>query len=350
MFSKNKTGRLKRHAHRHLYDIARSHLFKGQIFLPVPRGCRVEWGAAGSRLDTVTDGEAIVANTNYMLNENLCKGCGLCVKVCAGGTLSLDAMGKPRIAEADEWGWDGCWRCQHCLAVCPTGAISILGKKPEYSLAPAAPELAAPTLDALIANRRSCRRYLDKNVDKVLIEEMLEKLQCAPNGGNRQAVEYTLIDDRDDMRYLHDRVYKEMERLADQGVYPQWFDAESFDQMKKWESTVRPDMLFCSVPHILIPHAKRDMNCWTQDVIIAGAYFELLCASRGLGAICMTFPLDVLSLMPDMQALLEIPEDHYIGMIVGFGYPEIVYERGIQRYDSARVHRLKFGHLEQGVE
>lgn len=43
--------------------------------------------------------------------------------------------------------WDGsvsmeiqgeeCWRCQHCLAVCPQGAISIFGKKPEDSLPPA---------------------------------------------------------------------------------------------------------------------------------------------------------------------------------------------------------------------
>ncbi|MFQ9525611.1 MAG: 4Fe-4S binding protein [Eubacterium ramulus] len=24
--------------------------------------------------------------------------------------------------------WYGCWGCQHCLTVCPNGAISVLGK------------------------------------------------------------------------------------------------------------------------------------------------------------------------------------------------------------------------------
>lgn len=45
----------------------------------------------------------------------------------------------------------------------------------------------------------------------------------------------------------------------------------------------------------------------------------------------ITFPLDVLNLMPDIKALLEIPEDHFIGMIIGFGDPQIRYARGAQR-------------------
>lgn len=57
-----------------------------------------------------------------------------------------------------------------------------------------------------------------------------------------------------------------------------------------------------------------------QDVLIAGTYFELLCASRGLGAVMMTFPLGALEQMLEIKALLEIPEDHYIGMLIGFGY------------------------------
>ena len=78
-----------------------------------------------------------------------------------------------------------------------------------------------------------------------------------------------------------------------------------------------------------------------QDVIIAGTYFELLCTSRGLGAVMMTFPLDVLALMPNVRALLGIPEDHYVGMIAGFGYPQIPYARTTQRrIDEGRIHRL----------
>ena len=58
----------------------------------------------------------------------------------------------------------------------------------------------------------------------------------------------------------------------------------------------------------------------------------------------MTFPLDVLALMPDVRALLGIPEDHYVGMVVGFGYPQIPYARATQRsLDPARVRTLSLG-------
>ena len=42
-------------------------------------------------------------------------------------------------------------------------------------------------------------------------------------------------------------------------------------------------------------------------------------------------------------AKLEIPEDHYVGMIIGFGYPQIPYARGTQRtVEPERIHRLSF--------
>lgn len=99
-------------------------------------------------------------------------------------------------------------------------------------------------------------------------------------------------------------------------------------------------MFFCGAPHVLIPHAPLGHGEPVQDAVIAGTYFELLCASRGLGAVMMTFPLAVLDLMPDVRALLGIPEDHYVGMVVGFGYPAVRYARGTQRrVEPGRVAR-----------
>lgn len=194
-----------------------------------------------------------------------------------------------------------------------------------------------------VMNRRSCRRYQKRNVPKTVIEDMLAKLANAPNGGNKQLVEYTLVDDTGQMEYFRNTAYREMERLAAQGIYPEGFGKEAYEDMKRWEKTVRPDMLFCGAPHILIPHAPLGQGEPVQDVIIAGTYFELLCASRGLGTVMMTFPLSVLKLMPEINAMLRIPEDHYTGMIIGFGYPQIPYARGTQRtVEQSRIHRLCF--------
>lgn len=269
-----------------------------------------------------------------------CIGCGKCIKVCPGGVLYIGEDKKPHMREFEEFGWNGCWKCEHCLAVCPEGAVSILDHRPEESLKAPEPEEAARVMDAIVCNRRSCRRYEQRNVPAEVIDDMLSKLANAPNGGNKQLVEYTLIDDAGQMDSFRKLAYKEMERLAEQGVYPEGFGKEAYEDMKRWESTVRPDMLFCGAHHILIPHAPLGHGEPVQDVIIAGTYFELLCSARGLGTVMMTFPLSVLELMPRIRAMLEIPEEHYVGMIIGFGYPQIPYARGTQRkVGQERIHR-----------
>ena len=40
--------------------------------------------------------------------------------------------------------------------------------------------------------------------------------------------------------------------------------------------------------------------------------------------------------------LLQIPEDHYISLMVGFGYPEIRYARDVQREANGKIKRIVF--------
>lgn len=141
-------------------------------------------------------------------------------------------------------------------------------------------------------------------------------------GGNKQQVEFTLIDDRGQMNHFRQLAYSRMEELAARGIYPKGFDKEAYEDMKRWKKTVRPDMLFCGAPHILIPHAPLGHGEPIQDVVIAGTYFGLLCASCGLGPVMLTIPLDALEQMPDIKAMLNIPDYHYIGMMIGLVIPK----------------------------
>ncbi len=279
----------------------------------------------------------------FIIDNEKCIGCKKCSKVCPGGLIFINDNNKAEMINISEFGWNGCWKCEHCMAVCTVGAISILEHYPENSISMPDIEMASYIIDAIICNRHSCRRYENKNVDKKIIYKMVSLLANAPNGGNKQQVEFTLIDDKEQMKIFSSIVYKEMERLTKVGIYPKGFDKKSYEQMKKWEKTVRPDMLFCGAPHILIPHAPLGQGTPKQDINIAGSYFELLCASRGLGSVIMTFPLDTMENMPEIKAMLNIPKNHYMDMIIGFGYPEITYMRGTQRtVEKSRIHTINF--------
>ncbi|MBQ9032704.1 MAG: nitroreductase, partial [Parasporobacterium sp.] len=58
----------------------------------------------------------------------------------------------------------------------------------------------------------------------------------------------------------------------------------------------------------------------------------------------MSYSAEVLNeLAPEARAMLNIPKDHYTGLIIGFGYPEIEYARGVQKDRSAKTHRYTEG-------
>jgi hypothetical protein len=106
-------------------------------------------------------------------------------------------------------------------------------------------------------------------------------------------------------------------------------------------------MLFCGAPHLFVAHQKA-VGQWAADAIadcnIASAYFELICNAHGLGTVMMSYAASVIQDVLQARQLLGIPEDHYMGIIVGFGYPEIKYARGVQKDRSAKLHRYTDKH------
>ncbi len=280
--------------------------------------------------------------TNFYIDKSKCINCGKCINTCSGMVLELGADGYPYMKEFERFGWRGCWRCQHCLAVCPTSAISIFGKKAKDSL-PLPPAEMGMYMEELITSRRSCRRFLDKNVDKKILKRILSAMAAAPTGGNAQGVEYTVIDDKDRVKEIRHEAYSVMDEKAKRHIYTHSFSDFYYSKMKESEKTVRKgDLLFCSAPHLFIAHEKC-VGKWAEDskvnCNIATAYFELLCNAYGLGTTIMSYSAEVLNeLAPKAREMLNIPREHYTGLIVGFGYPEIIYARGVQKDRSSKTH------------
>ncbi|NTW72169.1 MAG: 4Fe-4S dicluster domain-containing protein [Eubacteriaceae bacterium] len=285
----------------------------------------------------------IEQKTHFEVNKAKCIQCGMCVNTCTGMVIELGKDGYPTMKEFERYGWKGCWRCQHCLAVCPQGAISIFDKKPEDSLLPPPSEMGN-YMERLIVNRRSCRRFLNKNVDPQTITRILSAMSAAPTGGNSCNVEYTVIDDKDRVKEIWKLAYDKMDLCAKKHIYTSSFSDFYYSKMKQSEKTVRKnDLLFCGAPHLFIAHEKCEGK-WTEDskvnCNIATTYFELIANAFGLGTIIMSYPSDVLQeIATEAGKMLGIPDNHYKKLIVGFGYPEIPYSRGVQKDRTSKIHR-----------
>lgn len=282
------------------------------------------------------------SKTCFSIDREKCIKCGRCVAVCTGMVIKQDESGVPAMQPFEQFGWRGCWRCGHCLAVCPTGALTIFGK--DVKDCPPLPSSAiAEDMNLLVSSRRTCRRYRDVDVNPAVIDRILAAMQNAPAGGNSQTTEYTVIDDKTRMQQIREMAYAAMENAAASGRYTSSFDPFYYGKMKQSEATVRKDdMLFCGAPHLFVAHAKATGR-WADDIAIncnlATAYFELLANAHGLGTAIMSYPSDVLTeLAPQAREMLGIPANHYMKLIVGFGYPEVPYARGLRK-GGRKVHR-----------
>ncbi len=271
---------------------------------------------------------------DFAITKEACTKCNQCVADCPAMIIAMNE-GFPAIAAEQE---AACYRCQHCLAVCPTGAVSIFGLIPTDSRALAGNYLAPDKLETLIKGRRSIRKYRDENLDPVLFQRLLDVASHAPTGKNTHQVRYTVLDDKEKLSKLRDKVMTGLSRLVQDKALPgpMVFFA---DFVELWEEH-NIDVIFRGAPHLLITSVPRDVPSPMPDCIITMAYFELFAQASGVGTAWNGLAKwAMFDLVPETRQYLGIPEDHQIGYAMSFGLPAVQYTRTVQR-KPAMVHRV----------
>ena len=229
------------------------------------------------------------------------------------------------MTDPTKFGWQGCWRCQHCLAVCPTGAISVLGISPDQVSGKPDPVIREE-LPKLMQYRRTCRAFRKDNVDSAVIDEILAAVSAVPTGGNNQRLEFSVVYSRDAMRSVYRAVRGNKEQMN-------LFDTEGEEDF----SALR----IYDAPHLFIAHkpaGERFRDGDYTEVNLATAYFELLANAYGLGTVISTYSAELLRKNEAAMNVLQIPKGHVFMTVVGFGYPRYEYARGISK--TRKIHKI----------
>lgn len=273
----------------------------------------------------------------FTVNGQRCTYCGLCAADCPAQIITQAGKALPFIEPEQE---SSCLQCQHCLAICPTGAISILGKNPDdsFKLSPDSfPKFEQLAL--LVRGRRSIRQYKDENVNPELICRLLNTLANVPTGVNKRELTFNLIDDKVVMHRLREKVLAALVAAAAANRIPERFKYLREAPPAYYEH--KNDIIFRGAPHALIVSAPHDAPCPNQDVTLALAYFELLAQSAGLGTVWWGMFTMILEVIPDLKPLFGLPRHHrYFAML--FGVPAINYPRTVQRDNAASIKRVEY--------
>jgi NAD-dependent dihydropyrimidine dehydrogenase PreA subunit/nitroreductase len=268
----------------------------------------------------------------FELDRSRCVKCALCVKDCFFGALKTGEDGFPSMVDPEK-----CMRCQHCLAICPKGAVTFNGKRPEDSLpveGPAVPSIVQ--MENYMRVRRSVRRYRDCDVERQVLERIFKALGNSPTGCNARNLKFTCFATRKAMDEFREKFIRAIEEHRDgEKLLPRWLAVPAI-QMRKG----RGDMFFRGASGMVIISSDETAPGVTtpdEDVVIACSYFEMLAQASGLGTCWCGFLKLVQREIPELlvKTLGFRPTTSFYAVL--FGLPAITYQRGVQRDGEAVV-------------
>ena len=169
----------------------------------------------------------------------------------------------------------GCVGCQHCMAVCPTGALSFGGINPDEL--PAVSTGDPDEVLNLIRSRRSFRRYKNQDVPAEKLEKIRQMLAYPPTGANLPDLHFSIIGTKAKMDEIREATYRHV--MADRSSMLYRFCHESYLRGEDMIYRGAPSMVIAAVNPLML----AAQSCEYIDPTIALSYTELYAQSLGLG-------------------------------------------------------------------
>lgn len=253
------------------------------------------------------------------IDTEKCQKDRLCIIECPFNVLRENSKKFPEVNPDTEY---MCMKCGHCLAVCPTGALTLENLTPE-SCAPSSKHIAVGVaeMETLLTNRRSVRVYKNKPVAREQIAHLMEMVRWAPTAKNLQPVHWLLVDDKEK---IHELARMTIEYLKAGEVFPEMITA--------WESG--EDMILRSAPLLAIAYAAKDALNPSVDCAIAITSLELAATSYGIGSFWAGYFMRAATQYEPIAEYLNLPENNLVFGALGLGYPKFTYHRIPQRQPS----------------
>lgn len=281
-----------------------------------------------------------------VIDQQKCTGCGLCLDVCPDQTISLEE-GKAVVSG------EKCLQCGHCAAICPTGAVEVKAIDPENlvfsNLDPVDKWLPWGKFDTaelvrLMASRRSCRNYQNKEISRDILEDLIKIGITAPSGTNSQKWTFTILDRRDQVKAFGNRVAEFFQKLNKMAENPllrlmsRLFGGNAlgnyylgyYESVKRglveWKEEGR-DLLFHGATAAILVGSEPGASCPAEDALLATQNILLGAHSMGLGSCLIGFAVEAMERDPAIKDIVGIEREEKIYAVIALGYPNEKYQR-----------------------
>jgi nitroreductase/NAD-dependent dihydropyrimidine dehydrogenase PreA subunit len=257
------------------------------------------------------------------IDREKCNQDGICVSECPARILVMEKnedFPVPSL-EFEEY----CIRCGHCVAVCPTGALSLDWLEPENCRKmDKALALTPEQAEQFLRGRRSIRSFKEKTVPRETLEKLMEVACSAPSAKTKQPWHWIVVQEPQEVRRVAGLVVEGMRAFLESD--PEEGKTRGYHRVvAAWDLGI--DRVCREAPHLIIVHAEQDWTYAPEDTALALSLLDLYATSIGLGVCWGGYIYKAINTFPPLFDALGLPSGHLAFGAVMVGYPKFKYQR-----------------------
>ena len=263
----------------------------------------------------------------FTLDRNACVRCGQCTLVCPNCILQRQTHRD--YPAAIEGGEGLCIDCYHCVAACPSGALTVGGVGRDDCLEfDKTASIRYEHVAHLVRKRRSIRRYSDKPLEDRSIEQLLDVARWAPTARNSLPLKWVIINRAAKVRELAGMLMEGIKKIPN-----------TERMVKVWNSG--DDPIFRGAPCVIGAYTDDITSHWSPiDAAIAVETLDICATAMRLGT-CWAGIFVRVAQSAEKSAInkwLGIRETETIqgGLMIGY-IGEEVYQRIPYRPESPKI-------------
>ncbi len=260
-----------------------------------------------------------------ILLEN-CTKCLKCVNDCPSDAIDIE-LGTIN---------ESCIHCGHCVAICPESTIF----PDENDIT----KLQSSTFSAsdfqhFSAGVRTCRAYLQKEVDEKLLDELVENMKNYPSASNARPIEITIIKTKEQVQKLNHQTAQKLIKTIGMITSPVLMPilrnlapkigVDKLNNYKKKfiaRQTPESSQICHHAPAVMLFHApKTKYGMASADAYIWSTYTSLYANSLGLGTCFNGFIVTAMERSKPMRKDFNIPSNHQVYASLLIGHPKVKY-------------------------
>ncbi len=271
----------------------------------------------------------------FHVDPEKCKRDGICVEACGFKLIEKGEAGSvPTLIPGSE---ALCVHCDHCVAVCPTGALSQPAMGPEDCTKIREELLINPEqAEQFLRSRRSIRSYTGEPVERHKLNKLIQVSGYAPSARNARPVRFLVVEDKAEVRRLSGLVVDWLRITIERA--PALAQKSYFGRVVAlWDG--KRDPICHNAPHVIFAHADENTRLAQVDCILALAYVELMAAPLGLGTTWAGFMMGAMTSYPPLMETVVLPKGHKCFGAMMVGYPKLKFMRMPPRNPPATTWR-----------